>query len=164
MYTTCVALLGAAALAVAGCGGDDKESGASDGGPALTKAQFIAKATTVCRDTKKAQLPFTDEVNSLPDRTDIERVAPLLVGALAESRKGYEELRALPAPTADKDLLDAYFGAAERLLDALEDLANAAQESDRPASAKVARETQALTADARAKAQDYGLKGCGDVF
>lgn len=164
MYRICVALLGAIALAVAGCGGDDKDSGSSGGGPALTKKQFIAKATTVCRDTKKAQLPFTEKVNSLPDRTDIKRVAPLLVSALAESRKGYDRLRALPAPAKDKDLLDDYFAAAERLLDALEDLANAAKESNRPAGAKVAREAQALTADARQKAVDYGLTGCGDVF
>lgn len=164
MYRTCVALLGAVAVAAAGCGGDDKESGSSGGAGTLTKAQFIAKATTVCRDTKKAQLPFTDKVNTLPDRTDIKRVAPLLVGALGESRKGYDRLRELPAPTQDKALLDAYFVAAERLLDALEDLANAAKASNRPAGAKVARETQALTADARRKAQDYGLTGCGDVF
>jgi len=160
-----VALVGAAALAVAGCGGDDDEKGSgSSGGATLTKAQFISKATTICRDTKKAQLPFNDEVNSLPDRTDIKRVAPLLVGALGESRKGFDKLSALPAPKQDKALLDAYLAAAERLLDALEDLANAAKESNRPAGAKVARETQALTADASVKAQDYGLKGCGDVF
>ena len=165
MYRTCVALLGAAALAVAGCGGDDgKDAGSSGGGPALTKAQFIAKATTICRDTKKAQLPFTDKVASLPDRTDIKRVAPLLVSALGESRKGYDKLRALPAPKQDKVLLDRYFAAAGRLLDALEDLANAAKASNRPAGAKVARETAALTADARTKAQAYGLTGCGDVF
>jgi hypothetical protein len=164
MYRTCVALLGAAALAVAGCGDDGKDSGSSGAGRALTKAQFITKATAICRDTKKAQLPFTDKVSSLPDRTDIKRVAPLLVSALAESRKGYDKLRALPAPKQDKALLDAYFAAAGRLLKALEDLANAAKESDRPAGAKVARETQALTADAREKAQAYGLTGCGDVF
>jgi hypothetical protein len=164
MFRTCVALLGAAVLAIAGCGGDDKDSGSSGEGPALTKAQFVAKATTICRDTKKAQLPFTDKVNSLPDRTDIKRVAPLLVSALAESRKGYDRLRALPTPKQDKALLDAYFAAAKRLLDALEDLANAAKQSNRPAGAKVARETQALTADAGQKASDYGLMGCGDVF
>jgi len=164
MYRTCVAMLGAAALAVAGCGGDDQDSGSSGGGGTLTKAQFITKAAAVCRDTKKAQLPYTDKVSKLPDRTDIKRVAPLLVGALGESRKGYDELRDLPAPKQDKAQLDAYFAAAERLLDALEDLANAAEESNRPAGAKVARETQALTADASVKAQDYGLKGCGDVF
>jgi hypothetical protein len=160
MHRTCVALLSAAALAVAGCGGGDKDPG----GGTLTKAQFIAKATAVCRDTKKAQLPFTDKVNSLPDGTDIKRVAPLLVGALAQSRKGLTRLRAVPAPSEDKALLDAYFAAAERLLTALENLANAAKASNRPAGAKVAREAQALTADARQKATDYGLKGCGDVF
>jgi hypothetical protein len=167
MLRTCAALLAAAALAVAGCGGSGGEKGSrasSGGGRALTKAQFIAKATTVCRDTKQAQLPFTDKVNSLPDRTDLKRVAPLLVGALAQSRKGLTRLRAVPAPHQDKARLDAYFAAAERLLSALEDLANAAKASDRPAGAKVARETQALTADARQKAADYGLKGCGDVF
>jgi len=158
-------MLGAAALAVAGCGDDNQDSGASGGGgPALTKAQFITKATAVCRATKKAQLPYTDKVNSLPDRTDIKRVAPLLVGALGESRKGFSKLRALPAPKQDKALLDAYFAAAGQLLDALEDLANAARESNRPAGAKVARETHALTADAREAAQDYGLRGCDDVF
>jgi hypothetical protein len=153
-------MLGAAALAVAGCGGDDKDSG----GATLTKAQFIAKATAVCRDTKKAQLPFTDKVNSMPDGTDIKRVAPLLVSALAQSRKGLTKLRAVPAPSKDKALLDAYFAATERLLDALEDIAKAAKATNHPAAPKVAREAQALTADARQKATDYGLKGCGDVF
>ena len=136
----------------------------SGGGAALTKAQFITKATAVCRDTKKAQLPFTDKVNSLPDRTDIKRVAPLLAGALAESRKGYDKLRALPAPSEDKALLDAYFAAAERLLDALEDLADARERATVPAGAKVARETQALTDDQAQKAIDVRPQGCGDVF
>ncbi len=157
-------MLGAAALAVAGCGGDDKDSGSSGGGAALTKAQFLTKATTICRDTKKAQLPFTDRVNTLPDRTDIKRVAPLLAGALAESRKGYDKLRALPAPSEDKALLDAYFVAAGRLLDALEDLAEASRKSDRPAGAKVARETRALSEDQARRAIAYGFRACGDVF
>lgn len=163
MVKTCVALAGAAALVVSGCGGDDgKDAGSSGGGP--TKARYIAQASGVCLATKKAQGPINRKLAALPDRTDIKRVAPLAEAALAESRKGMTKLRALPAPSEDRELLDAYFAAAERLLVAHKRLADAARESNRPAGAKVARETQALSDDERRKALDYGLRDCENVF
>jgi hypothetical protein len=155
---TGVALLGTAILALAGCGGD--------GGPgaSITKAQYIAKASAVCLATKRAQGPINRKLAALPDRTDIKRVAPLAEDALAESRQGLAKLRALPVPSQDSDRLDAYLAAADRLLAAHKDLADAARASDRPAGAKVARETQALSDDERRTAADYGLRDCEDVF
>lgn len=156
-----VATLGAAAaLVLAGCG--DGGSGGAD--TATTKKQFIAKADAICRETKAAQAPFTKKVNALPDRTDIKRVAPLLEGALGESRKGLERLRALPAPKEDRELLDKYFTAADRLLAAHKRLADAAKASDKPASQQVAAATQALSADERQRGSDYGLNDCNSVF
>ncbi len=160
---TWVATLGAAAalvLALASCGDDD----AGDADQAPTKTQFIAKADAICRETKAAQASFTKKVEALPDRTDIKRVAPLLEGALGESRKGLERLRALPAPKEDGELLDKYFEAADRLLEAHKRLADAAKASDRPASQQVAAATQALSEDERQRGGDYGLNDCNSVF
>lgn len=158
---TWVATLGAtAALSLAGCGG----GGSGDSDKAPSKTQFIARADAICRETKAAQAPFTKKVRALPDRTDIKRVAPLLEGALGESRKGLERLRALPAPKADRELLDRYFTAAERLLEAHKRLADAAKASDKPASQQVAAATQALSDDERQRGGDYGLNDCNSVF
>ncbi len=165
MYRTCVAVLGAAALAMAGCGEEKGSSKASGGaGKPLTKAQFIARADAVCRDVKRAQLPFTERVDKLPDRTSIARVAPLLEGSLAESRAGLARLRALPAPRRDKAALDAYFGSAARLLEAHRRLADAARTNDREAGEQVARTTDALSHDQRRLATAYGFKDCDNVF
>jgi hypothetical protein len=157
-----------AALAVGGCGGGDdggdRASSASSARDTPTKKEFVAQAQAICRDTKAKQKPFSDKVQALPDRTDIKRVAPLLQAALDESRKGLARLRALPAPTEDKALLDAYFTSAERLLHAHKELADAARKSDRPASEKVARETVELSNDERQKSLDYGIQECGTVF
>ena len=170
MHRTCVAVLGAAMLAVAGCGGSDdpQPAAGSDGpdtaAPPLTKAQFIAKADGICREVNTAHKPYADKVDALPRGTDLRRVAPLLEGALMQSRKGLARLRALPAPAEGEAALEAYYVAAERVLEAHARLADAARRNDRPAGEKVARTTTALSDDERRLGSAYGLEDCNNVF
>ena len=153
-----VALLGAAALLVAGCGGGD------DADKPATRAQFITQAATVCRDVKQAHQPFAEKVDQLPEGAGLERVAPLLEATLEQSRTGLARLRALDFPAAGKRAIDAYYGAAEKLLEAHAQLADAARTNDRATGEKVAATVEALSDDERRLAAAYGLKHCDDVF
>ncbi|MEA2194869.1 MAG: hypothetical protein QOG42_1303, partial [Solirubrobacteraceae bacterium] len=156
----CVAVLGAAALVAGGCGGGDD----SAAGTSLTKAQFITRAAAVCRDVKKAHQPYAEQVDKLAPNVDLKRVAPLLQGTLAESRKGLARLRALTPPPADRAAIDAYYRAAEALLEAHSRLADAARTNDRATGEKVAAAVGGLSDDERRLATRYGLKDCDNVF
>ncbi len=160
-------MLGAAVLALAGCGDDKDEPAANASGGAakpLTKAQFIARADAICRDVKAAQQPYTDRIRALSRVDQLERLAPILEGAQEESRKGLQRLRALPAPEEDRATLDGYYAAAQKLLDAGAELAAAAKANDRARGRKVAASAGALSADEQRLADDYGLEDCNDVF
>ena len=164
MHRTCVAILGAAILAVAGCGGED-DAGQSSAKP-LTKAPFIERADAICREVKRAQQPHTDRVRALARGDDLRRVAPILEAALAQTRKGRDRLGTLraQAPREDRATLDAYFAAADRLLAAGERLAAAAKSGDRAEGRRVAAGADALSEEQQRHADEYGFEDCGDVF
>jgi len=162
MHRTCVAMLGAATLVLAGCGGGDDE--AKD--EPLTKAQFVTRADAVCREVKQAQQADSDRLAALPAGTELERVAPILEGVVAQTRKGRERLGALRArvPSADRAAFDAYLSTADRLLAASTRLAEAARSGDRAAARRVADAEDALSAEQQRRAGESGLGDCGDVF
>lgn len=170
MHRTWVAMLGAAALAAAGCGGggSEDEPAARDSADAapLTKAQFVDRADAICRDVKQAQRAYTERLASLERGAELERVAPILEGALGESRKGLERLRDLraQAPREDRATFDDYLAAARRLLAQSAKLAEAARSDDVAAGREVAAAADALSADEQRLADEYGLEDCGDVF
>jgi len=160
MYRTCVLILGTAALGVAGCGGDSKGSSSAS----VTKAQYIAKATSICRDTKKAQQPYSDQVDALPRNADIKKVGPILEGGLNESRKGLAKLRAIGTPSTDKATIDAYYATADKLVSAQTDLAKAASDGNRKEGQKIAARTDPLFNDERRLARKFGIKECDNIF
>jgi len=162
MHRTCLALLGAAAAALAGCGGGDDE--AKD--KPLTKAQFVTRADAVCREVKREQRTYSDRLAALPNGTDLERVAPILEGVVARTRHGRDRLGALreQAPSADRAAFDAYLTAADRLLAASTRLAAAAKSGDRAAARRVADAEDALSAEQQRRADELGVEDCGDVF
>ena len=162
MHRTCLALLGAAALALAGCGGDDDEA---EDRP-LTKAQFVMRADAVCREVKRAQRTYSDRLAALRDRADLARMAPILEGVVAETRQGRKRLGALraQAPSPDRAAFAAYLAAADRLLAASTRLAAAARSDDRAAARAVADAEAALSTAQQRRAAAAGLEDCGDVF
>jgi len=165
MHRTRVAMLGAATLAVAGCGGggDDAREGSAE---PLTKAPLIDRADAICREVKRAQQPHTDRLRALTRGADLRRVAPILEDALAQTRKGRERLQTLraQAPREDRATLDAYFAAADKLLAASERLAEAAKSGDLAEGRRVAATADALSEEQQRRADEYGFEDCGDVF
>jgi len=161
MHRTCLALLGAAAAALAACGGGDETKDKP-----LTKEQFVTRADGVCREVKQEQRAYSDRLGALPGGTDLERVAPILEGVVAQTRKGRERLGALreQAPSADRAAFDAYLTAADRLLAASTRLAAAAKSGDRAAARRVADAEDALSTEQQRRADELGVEDCGDVF
>ena len=161
MHRTGVAVLGAVALAVTGCGGGDDDSA---GDRALTSAQFVAQAQAICRDVRRAHRPYTEQVQKLPARVAIKRLAPILEATLAASRQGLARLSALERPPADRAKVDAYLDTAEKLLDVQAQLARTARAGDRENGYRVSAPTVELSQDQRRLARAYGLKDCENLF
>jgi len=161
-------MIGTATLALAGCGGGGQDEPAS-GGPGrsakpLTKAQFIVRADAICADVKRAQEPYSERIRALSRGGELTRLTPILEAALGESRKGLGRLRALPAPGEDRATLDGYLAAADRLLAASTALTEAARSDDRAKGRRVAATADALSADEKRLADEYGFRECGDAF
>jgi len=165
MHRTCVALLGAATVAAAGCGGGQDDARERSAKP-LAKAPFIDRADAICREVKRAQQPHTERLRALTRGSDLRRVAPILEDALAPTREGRERLQTLraQAPREDRVTLDAYFAAADRLLAASERLAAAAKSGDRAEGRRLAVTADALSEEQQRHADEYGFEDCGDVF
>lgn len=164
MHRTLVAVLGTAVVAVAGCGDSKDDSTSPSSAKPLTKAQFIDKANGICRDVKKAQQPFSDQIDALPRGGDIKKAAPILEGALRESRKGLRRLHELPSPSEDKATLDEYYLAADKVIAAHGQLTAVAKSGDRARGQKIASTTDGLSSDERRLASKYGFKECDNVF
>lgn len=171
MYRTCAVMLATAALVVAGCGGGKKDSSSSATStsaqtPAnsVTKAQYIAKAKTICRQTRTAQKPFTKQIAALPAKAGVKQIAPLLAGKLKESRKGLARLHAIGTPTTDKARLVAYYTAAKKLADAQGALSDAAAKGDVATAQKMAKQNEPLFALEQRLADKFGINACDNLL
>jgi hypothetical protein len=136
------ALLSAAALFAAGCGGDDSSSDE----PAPTKAAYIVEADAICA---AGQTDFEAIVEDLPN--DIE--APESQAAISDElvplyRDQIEELRALTPPEGDEDVTAEIYDAVEVAVDEVEENPSALGEEE-------------TFKEANTLATEYGLEVCG---
>jgi hypothetical protein len=138
----------AAAAALAGCGGsgDDTEEG-------LTKAEWIAKADAICKESFAA-------ANDIPRPTSPEQFDEYLAKVLAISRRFDPKFAALEAPEGDEDTVQNLVRLNEEGTLLVANLLDAVRAQD---AARVARIVQQGTANARefgAAARAYGAKEC----
>ena len=169
MHRTFLAVLGTAALAVAGCGGDDdKESGSTgstgdtqqETAKPLTKAEYIAQADDICREGKKATDGLEKRFDALGDDPDVKEIAPVLEDVVAQLRKTREQLGALPAPSEDKATLDGYFASADKTIDVAEQLQEAAEDGDESKADNIADSNDANNDEGERLGKQYGFKVC----
>jgi hypothetical protein len=142
------AVLIAAALVVAGCGGGS--STGSDNGAALTKAQFVKQANAVC---KKGQQEREAGVNELaeevkpgadPGELPKKGLVEAIIGPLHNM---VENLAALPAPEGDEEQVEEIVEAYRKPVEEIEEDENVAFNG-------------ALFEEASEKALKYGLEDC----
>lgn len=171
MFRTCVAVLGTVALMIAGCGGGKdsssdaaRTSSTSSSGGELTKKDYIAKVNGICKDTLKAQKPFSDQIDKLASQRDLKKLAPIIDGALKVSQTGFDKLRAVPKPSQDKKQLDAFIVTASKRLKVEAQLGTAAKAGDRATAQKIGKSIDPLGVNMAKFAQRYGIKDCGTAF
>jgi hypothetical protein len=138
----------AAAVALAGCGGsgDDGEEG-------LTKAEWIAKADAICKESFAA-------AEGVPRPTSPEQFDEYLAEVLAISRRFDPKFAALEAPEGDEKTVQNLVRLNEEGTLLVANLLEAVRAQD---AAKVARIVQQGTTNARefgAAARAYGAKEC----
>lgn len=168
MFRKFAPVLACVALLVSGCGGDEDDSSTSglssdaDAKP-LTKAEYVAQANKICKDTKQAQEPFDDRADDL-DRDDLPAAGKLLEDASEVTRDGYDRLKALTPPAAEKARVTEYLTAVERLLDNRERVIPPLRDDDRAAAAKIASADDGLDATQDRLGDALGLEDCSNVF
>jgi hypothetical protein len=137
-----VALAGAAALTVAGCG-----SGR------LSHGDFVRKADAVC-SAYDARVNVLTRPTSYDDIISyVETTLPLYVAAL-------DELRALQPPAADEAAVKAWLAANRKVEMAVKNLREAAMRHDPAATNDASAAVQAASLASRKAAAALGLKVC----
>jgi hypothetical protein len=168
MHRTFLAALGAAALALAGCGGDDTKQATRPvqfskppSGP-LTKAQYIAAADVICREAAQAGKTYRERLQAM-DRTDGPDAVPLIHGAVRQARDGFARLRALRRPEHDDNrlMLKGYLGARKLAIENGERFEAATRSGDDgERRMMLSGDGQVLSFQA-GFAKKYGFKVCG---
>ena len=142
--------LAAAAVAAllvpaAGCGG-------GGGGERLSRDAYVAKADSICRDTRPSvQAP--SRIAQIP--AYIDRLLPTL-------ERGRDELRALRPPKDLDDEVNSWLDSVGQQLDLLKDLRSAAEKGDVPKVRALGAHGAALALRSRSLARSIGLVDCAN--
>jgi hypothetical protein len=143
-----------AALALAGCGGDDKPS----------KEDFAKSAEAICADLEKQ----SDELSKAEPKS-VEDVAQFATKAKTTAEDAVKRIRDVELPEgADgdkaKEWQDAVSSEAEdQLIPALDELKAAADANDEQALVAAAQKIEALeSTKSDALAKEIGADGCAD--
>ena len=104
-----------------------------------------------------ATKPFEDRLDALNEDSDVEELAPILKGGLAEERKGRERLRELAAPSEDKATLDGYYASADKTIDVAEQLQEAAEDGDESKADNIADSNDANNDEGERLGKQYGF-------
>jgi hypothetical protein len=138
-----VALAGAAAAVLAGCGG----------GGRLSHRDFVRRADAVCSAYQTKVELLTRPASYDDVIAYVEKTLPLYVAAL-------EKLRALEAPSADEAAVKSWLAANRKVETAVRTLRDAAMRHDPAATNDASAAVQAASLASRRAAAALGLKVC----
>jgi hypothetical protein len=113
----------AVGVLVAACGGSNSSSTSRTATPALTKAEFVAKANAICTkgnaQTQTATAAYVKKLglgaNAKPTNAQVAKVADavLIPGAQAE----IDAIKALGAPSGDQQTVNTILAAVQQAVD-----------------------------------------------
>jgi hypothetical protein len=124
------------------------------GAGAIVKQAYINKADALCK-TSNAELDAMAEPN------DIKELKTRLDKSVVILEKLTADVKALPAPTVDKDKLDEMFKAVDVMIAKAKEAQAAATAGDEDKTFSLLTELDSLTNSGNAKADAYGFKDCG---
>lgn len=142
-----------AVAAMAGCGGEDDD--------ALTKSEFVAQANSICRKSEGEVLQrLSTYVKEQPNEGAGQTQNELFAGAVDDilipaAETKIRDIESLDPPPAGEKRVDAYLGAMERGVDAVE-----TKGPTYVALNASLYEFEKQFAPAARIAGDYGLKDC----
>jgi len=116
----CGLAAGAIALALAGCGGDERTTTGFTEPPPLTKAEFLHEADRICFAIEsQIEASLDDFVNDdHPDPAQVRRVVERIV--VPRLRSEVQTIRLLDPPPDDADEIERILAATQRGTDQLE--------------------------------------------
>lgn len=128
------------------------------GSRSVIKAGLVAKAEALCQGLARQ---FDD---AQLDVDQIKNSAAYKAAFLDPSNRLLSELRALPVPPGDEQLVSDMLGSQQRVIDKAEELGAALDAQDEARYTAILREIATLTTAADAKFDAYGLQVCGSNF
>jgi len=149
-------VLGLAALAIAGCGGDDGDTTTPVASPAettsaLSKEELVAQGDAICAEVNAAvgTVASTDATGSASQAAD------LYSGMV-------ERLKDLGAPSDDTSGYPEFIAAAEGLAQAESDVQLAAERGEAEGLATAESEASSALSSFQSAATSYGFEQCGE--
>jgi hypothetical protein len=149
----CVLLLVAAAAALAGCGGSSDDGDAGGDEERLTKAEWIAKADALCKQS------FA-EADAVPEPKSQEQFDDYLAEVLAITRRFDPQFAALEAPEGDEETVQNLVRLNEQGTRLFADLLEAVRAQDSAKIERIIKQGTAKSAEFAAAARAYGSKEC----
>jgi hypothetical protein len=134
---------GAAALVVAGCGGEER----------LSQAEFREEGNAICAKYDK-------QIEEIGTPTSVEEVPAYVNKVLPIVERQIGDMKELNPPEEDQEAYDDMIVEAEKTLAAGRDLAEAAEANDEAAVEKALNEGNAASDRADEHATELGLTDC----
>jgi hypothetical protein len=161
---------------VAGCGGGGSSSSTVEVSPGdqaegrgIEKAEFIKEADGLCSDFQAKSKPIRNEIETIERSANPEspqnlvRLGELLNKSIGEAEANLESIRELEPPEADEATIEEMLNSAQEGNGLGSEAGNALEEGNISGFGKRAKEIEAANNRAKAIAESYGFKVCGQA-
>ena len=170
------AAVGVVVALVAGCGSSSSSTSSSTGSSATastsagapTKAEFIARADSICRQSKTKydpQVKAAKAALSAEQKQDSAANRHALGAALNQEAQiaatVLNQLRALQPPPGDGATIGSYFDSVGTNINLAHQFVNAIDNNNVQALQTISQQLNRVTATAERQAKSYGFKVCG---
>lgn len=160
MKTFITAVAVAAALATAGCGGDDKkksDSGSSDSNRALSYDEFGQKANAICTATNAKVKPLSEKFTG-----SAANDAPLFDTVLPAIKDGVAQFKKLKPPSELQAPFDEFISISDQQIAASATAQTSAQTGDDAVYQEALEELQGLDEQSDLAASKLGAAECAN--
>ena len=157
-----VLALGAVALAgLAACGDDDSSSGEAGLAENPSKADYIAAADDICQRLYEQRDPLENQAALAAQEGDVEAAASTFENAASITETRFAELRTLPRPEADVQLLEAIYARGDRTAAIAREAAEALRSQDQQTLVQASKRGAANSLKLDKALIEYGFLVCG---